>query len=65
MDRIDRRLLEVLQEDSQASISVLAEKIGLSPRPAIAASRRWRIQASSAAMARGWMRPRSASACMC
>lgn len=31
MDRIDSRLLEALQADSQASIAVLAEKIGLSP----------------------------------
>ncbi len=33
MDEIDRRLLQILQDDSTLSIARMAERVGLSPTP--------------------------------
>jgi Lrp/AsnC family transcriptional regulator len=33
MDEIDRKLLEIIQEDATLSIAQIAERVGLSPAP--------------------------------
>ena len=46
LDRIDRHILELMQENGRISNLELAELVGLSP-PAPAGSRRWRMPVSS------------------
>ncbi len=47
LDRIDRHILELMQENGRISNLELAELVGLSPLPAPAGSRRWRMPVSS------------------
>ena len=49
LDRIDRHILELMQENGRISNLELAELVGLSS-PARAGSRRWRIPVSSTPM---------------
>lgn len=50
LDRIDRHILELMQENGRISNLELAELVGLSPSPARAGSRRWRMPVSSIPM---------------
>ncbi|MFC7689610.1 AsnC family transcriptional regulator [Paeniroseomonas aquatica] len=42
LDSIDRAILAALQEDATLSIAAVADRAGLSPSPAGAASAGWR-----------------------
>lgn len=44
LDRIDRHILTLMQQDGRISNLDLAEKVGLSPPPVRVASRRWRMR---------------------
>jgi len=55
IDRIDRQILEHLQNDGGLTNQQLAERVGLSPRPVHAGSRHWRRPASSLAARPFWI----------
>lgn len=65
LDKIDRKILRILQQEGRISFTELGERVGLSTTPAPSAYAGWSAMAPSPVTTRGWTRTISRPACWC
>ncbi len=65
LDKIDRKILRILQQEGRISFTELGERVGLSTTPCTERVRRLERDGAITGYYRGWTRTTSRPACWC